>query len=264
MSGDIPIDHPRRASLLKRGILTDAASEGILADSALIAHGRGEAFDYLLGESTSPAAVRAINEAVAVMREAERCVISVNGNAVALAPQSMWKMAALLGCPIEVNIFHRTEERMRLLLEKMEREREAIFANGWENGPTEWKQLLKSVALLGGEPDALILGIEGNRAHCHSNGIHSADVVFVPLEDGDRCNALVSMGKKVVVVDLNPLSRTSQTASVTIVDELTRVGVKMVESLMGEPFSPSPGWDNMRNLKDSLSVMLDAMDLIEE
>ena len=30
------------------------------------------------------------------------------------------------------------------------------------------------------------------------------------------------MGKKVITIDLNPLSRTAQTAHITIVDELTR------------------------------------------
>ena len=50
--GDIPESHPRRESLLSRQKLVDAASKGMLAESALIAHGRGEAFDYLLGEKT--------------------------------------------------------------------------------------------------------------------------------------------------------------------------------------------------------------------
>ena len=45
--------HPRYKSLLSRHKLEIAASNGLLADSALIAHGRGEAFDYLLGEKTS-------------------------------------------------------------------------------------------------------------------------------------------------------------------------------------------------------------------
>jgi 4-phosphopantoate--beta-alanine ligase len=47
-------------------------------------------------------------------------------------------------------------------------------------------------------------------------------VVLVPLEDGDRCMALVEMGKTVIAIDLNPLSRTARTANLTIVDELTR------------------------------------------
>jgi len=45
---------------------------------------------------------------------------------------------------------------------------------------------------------------------------------LVPLEDGDRCEALVKMGKTVIAIDLNPLSRTSRNATLTIVDELTR------------------------------------------
>jgi 4-phosphopantoate--beta-alanine ligase len=50
------------------------------------------------------------------------------------------------------------------------------------------------------------------------DGIYIADVVLVPLEDGDRTEALVKMGKKVIAIDLNPLSRTSQKASITIVE----------------------------------------------
>ena len=53
-------------------------------------------------------------------------------------------------------------------------------------------------------------------------GLFAADVVLVPLEDGDRCEALVGMGKTVIAVDLNPLSRTARSATLTIVDELTR------------------------------------------
>ena len=49
-----------------------------------------------------------------------------------------------------------------------------------------------------------------------------ADVVLIPLEDGDRAEALVKAGKKVIAIDLNPVSRTSMAADVSIVDELTR------------------------------------------
>ena len=37
------------------------------------------------------------------------------------------------------------------------------------------------------------------------------------------------MGKSVIAIDLNPLSRTSRTASVTIVDNVTRAIDNMVE-----------------------------------
>jgi 4-phosphopantoate--beta-alanine ligase len=52
--------------------------------------------------------------------------------------------------------------------------------------------------------------------------MYAADVVLVPLEDGDRCEVLVGMGKKVIAIDLNPLSRTAKTATLTVVDEVTR------------------------------------------
>ena len=46
--------------------------------------------------------------------------------------------------------------------------------------------------------------------------------MLVPLEDGDRVEALQRMGKLTIAVDLNPLSRTSQKATVTIVDNVVR------------------------------------------
>ena len=54
------------------------------------------------------------------------------------------------------------------------------------------------------------------------NGIGRSDCVLVPLEDGDRCRALIQTGKKVIAVDLNPLSRTAKYAQVTIVDNIVR------------------------------------------
>jgi 4-phosphopantoate--beta-alanine ligase len=55
-----------------------------------------------------------------------------------------------------------------------------------------------------------------------ADGIHAADVVLVPLEDGDRADALAAMGKTLIVVDLNPLSRSSRAADVPIVDNVVR------------------------------------------
>ena len=117
--GEIPGSHPRRASLLARQSLVDAAAEGLLADSAMIAHGRGEAFDYLLGEVTSESAMSAIREASARLLSAERPVISVNGNTVVLAGEDLIRVAAVVGCPIEVNLYYRTPERVSGLLGRL-------------------------------------------------------------------------------------------------------------------------------------------------
>ena len=197
--------------------MTDAAAAGMLAESALIAHGRGEAFDYLLGEKTCDAAEKAIRETSARMKAAERCVISVNGNAVALAGMQLIVCAAVLNCPVEVNIYYRTPARMEALLSALEvQQKQAVQLY------PEIAERISTVPILGANPDGRIPNLEGPRANCHSNGILSADVILVPLEDGDRCEALVAMGKFVIVVDLNPLSRSAKMGSLTIVDELTR------------------------------------------
>ena len=64
--------------------------------------------------------------------------------------------------------------------------------------------------------------MNSDRRRGDPRGILIADTVFVPLEDGDRTEALRSMGKTVIAVDLNPLSRTAQLASITIVDNVVR------------------------------------------
>ena len=230
--------------------MTDAAAAGMLAESALIAHGRGEAFDYLLGEKTCDAAEKAIRETSARMKAAERCVISVNGNAVALAGMELIVCAAVLNCPVEVNIYYRTPARMEALLSALEvQKKQAVQLY------PEIADRISTVPILGANPDGRIPNLEGPRANCHSNGILSADVILVPLEDGDRCEALIAMGKTVCVIDLNPLSRTARTASVTIVDELTRCVPILLKRLMEDRESLDDHWDNEKNLQDSLEVM---------
>ena len=208
--------HPRYQSLLLRHRLEQAEKDGLLAGSAMIAHGRGEAYDYLLGERTIPSANKATIQALAALKKAQRPVISLNGNAVALAGESLLMLAERLSCPVEINIFYRTPERMAALIGRLE----AI---------KEEHQI--EVQILGAEPNARIPGLKGPRANCTKQGIIDSDVIMVPLEDGDRCEALVAMGKTVIVIDLNPLSRSAKMGSITIVDELTRVVQNMLAGI---------------------------------
>lgn len=198
----IPKSHPRYVSLVRRERLVRGWREGIVVPEGLIAQGRGEAFDYLFGEETTAPALVAEKAAAAFLLTAERPVLSVNGNVAALAPREVARLARAASARIEVNLFHRTEARVGRIVKRLR-----------TAGARE---------VLGPRPDARIPGLESKRGLCHREGIYSADVVLVPLEDGDRTEALVRMGKTVISVDLNPLSRTSQRASVPIVDELTR------------------------------------------
>ena len=213
--------HPRYKPLLLRHRLEQAAKKGMLAASALIAHGRGEAFDYLLGEVTTPSALIATQQAAARLKSAKRPILSLNGNVVALAGRELLLVADALKCPVEVNIFYRTPERMAALLNHLQ----------------DIKQKLNiDVEILGADPDAKIPGLEGPRANCTNKGIFSSDVILVPLEDGDRCEALVAMGKFVIVVDLNPLSRSARMGNLTIVDELTRFAENLFAAI-GEDYT---------------------------
>ena len=198
----IPRSHPRYRSLVTRETIVAAHRKGIVVLEGLIAHGRGEAFDYLLGEETSAPALVAERAAAAFLLTAKRPVISVNGNVAALAAKPVARLAAAIPARVEVNLFHRTEERVRRIVRLLERA-------GAED-------------VLGLRPNARIPGLSSDRARCHREGIYSSDVVVVPLEDGDRTEALARMGKAVIAIDLNPMSRTTVAATVPVVDEVTR------------------------------------------
>ena len=206
---NIPSDHPRYKSLVTRERLSESVDKGLVTQTGLISHGRGEAFDYLMGERSSAASLRAERAAAAYLLRAKNPIVCVNGNAAALDPKNLIALAKEIPAKIEVNIFHRTEKRMELLISHMEK-------NGAD-------------AVLGRRPDARIPGLSSDRALCTKEGIYDSDVILVPIEDGDRAKALADMGKTVISIDLNPLSRTSRTAAVSISDEMTRA----LENIIG-------------------------------
>jgi len=206
--------HPRYASLRVRAGLAVALREGLVVPEGLIAQGRGEAFDYLLGERTSASARRAERAAAHWLWSAEHPVISVNGNVAALAAAEIARIVR--ACPrigVEVNLFHRTPRRVRLVAR-------SLRAAGVER-------------VLGVHPTARIPGLPSDRARVDRNGIYRADVCLVPLEDGDRASALRARGQRVISIDLNPLSRTSRTADLPIVDEVRRALDHIARDLRG-------------------------------
>lgn len=200
----IPKSHPRAKSLLIREKLVLGFEQGLVAKEGLLAHGRGEAFDYLLGEKTSKAAKLAIKAAAAQILLAKLPVISINGNIAALCPKEVINLAKISGAKIEVNLFYANEKRKKNIIKILKK-----------NGANE---------ILGINPNfsTTLSGLDSARRIVDKNGIFAADVVIVPLEDGDRTMALRKAGKTVITFDLNPLSRTSQTANITIVDNVIR------------------------------------------
>ena len=250
----IPDSHPRKKSLESRQKIVEGSDRGLLADSAMIAHGRGEAFDYLLGERTTESAGAATRESAARLRAANNPVISVNGNTVLLSGKRAVRLAAALGCPIEVNLYYRTPKRMSGLLSLLDEQRVSVLG---EPGPPgfegNWVESVRDVPLLGSSPDFRIEGLEGPRSLCTEEGIGGSDTILVPLEDGDRCEALVNLGKEVIVVDLNPLSRSAKMATVTIVDEVSRAFEGILAELLANPNRVATEWDNASSLRDSLA-----------
>jgi 4-phosphopantoate---beta-alanine ligase len=196
----IPENHPRYRSLITRERLASQTKTGIVSLEGLTAHGRGEAFDYLLGEDTIPSALRAEKIAAALLLSAKHPVISVNGNTAALASREIAALQHASKARVEVNLFHRTNERV-LAISNLLKEHGVILVEG---------------------DVSRYIPLDHDRGLCHFDGMLSSDVILVPLEDGDRAEALIAMGKVVIAIDLNPLSRTSRVATLPIIDEVTR------------------------------------------
>jgi 4-phosphopantoate---beta-alanine ligase len=238
----IPSDHPRAKSLYIREMLVNGFRRGLVVPEGLIAHGRGEAYDYLIGERTTKTAQRAINAAAAMLLLSSRPVISVNGNTAALCPNTVVELAKVTGASIEVNIFYRTEERERAIRAELE-------LHG-----------AKKVLGVGSKASARIPELQSERRRVDPDGIYAADTVLVPLEDGDRTEALVKMNKTVIAIDLNPLSRTSRAANITIVDNVVRAMPALVEvarKLRGTMSLKKiiDNFDNRKHLQESLKIM---------
>ena len=229
----IPKSHPRLNSLLIREKLVNGFDNNLVAKEGLLAHGRGEAFDYLIGEKTSKSAKEAIKAAAIMLKNAENSVISVNGNFAALCPKEIVQLAKNTDSKIEVNLFYSTEKRKKAITEILK------------------KSGAKEIFGLNRKSSVKLSGIDSARRIVDKNGIFSADVVLVPLEDGDRTIALKKAKKKIITFDLNPLSRTAQTADITIVDNVTRA-MKLLVKESKKSVGVNSKYNNAKNLQISI------------
>jgi len=241
---DIPKSHPRYASLVARERVTEGVKRGFTSSQGLIAQGRGECFDYLLGERTIPSAEAATRAAAALLLLAERPALSVNGNVAALVAEEMVALAAALKIPLEVNLFHRSEERVKKIADLLR-----------EKGAKE---------VLGEHPDTSVPGLGHARALATRGGIFDADVVLIPLEDGDRCEALVAMGKKVIAIDLNPLSRTARKATVSIVDNIIRTVPNLTSQVRQLSALPRADLEKIMQKYDNEKVLREAVQEMQD
>ncbi|MGB9002757.1 MAG: phosphopantothenate/pantothenate synthetase [Nitrosotalea sp.] len=236
----IPRSHPRAASLHIRERLVCGYRDGLVVEEGLLAHGRGEMFDYLIGEKTSKTSHEAIKAAAHMLVLAKRSVISVNGNLAALCPKEIVLLAKVTGAEIEVNLFYASEKRKKKIAGVLKK-----------NGANE-------VLGLDAKFSQKIPNLDSARRVVDERGIFIADVVLVPLEDGDRTIALKKLGKKVITFDLNPMSRTAQTADITIVDNVTRGMQLLIESckkMKKSRLDKKLKFDNKKNLSQSIIII---------
>jgi 4-phosphopantoate--beta-alanine ligase len=236
----IPKTHPRAESLHIREKLVYGFRGGLVVEEGLLAHGRGEMFDYLIGERTTKTSRKAIKAAARVLLLAKSPVISVNGNFVALCAKEIVELSKIARAKIEVNLFYSSEKRKKAIAQTLKK-----------NGAKD---------ILGLNPvfAKRIPKLESARKIVDKRGIFSADVVLVPLEDGDRTMALKKFGKQVITFDLNPMSRTAQVADITIVDNVTRgmpLLVDICKKLSKKGLEVKPKFDNKKNLTKSIIII---------
>jgi 4-phosphopantoate--beta-alanine ligase len=241
---EIPKSHPRYASLVARERVAEGVKKGYTSTQGLIAQGRGECFDYLLGERTTASAAAAIRAGAALLLLAQRPAISVNGNVAALVAEEMVALARALNIPLEVNLFHRSEDRVKKIADLLR-----------EKGAED---------VLGERPDISVPGLDHARALATRGGIYDADAVLIPLEDGDRCEALLAMGKRVIAIDLNPLSRTAKKATVSIVDNILRAVPQLTEEVRQLSNKPRPDLEKILNEYDNQKTLADAVQEIRD
>jgi len=240
----VPKDHPRYQSLKYRHKIIEGMKNLIVAEAGLIAHGRGECFDYILGEQSNDIARNAMKAAVALMLISEKPVISVNGNTAVLVPEELVELSNELSAPLEINLFYRKEGRVEAITSVLKKAGAKQILGTDESKMVEIQEL------------------SSNRRIVDPEGIKIADVVFVPLEDGDRTEALKKLGRKVIAVDLNPISRTAIWADITIVDNIIRVlpeMIKIAKKLKGmnktELKKIVDEFNNQKNIKDTLDLI---------
>lgn len=251
--GKINPDHPRAESLKVREKLAEGFKKGLVVPEGLSAHGRGEAFDYILGEKTIKLAYKSIEAATATLLKVNNPVISVNGNTASLVPGKIIELARLVNAKIEVNLFHKSSERAELI-------RDHLISHG-------------ASEVLGTENEFSvdIKEIKSNRKKIDVRGMNIADVILVPLEDGDRTEGLKKIGKTVIAIDLNPMSRTAKAADITIVDNIVRALPKMIEQaekLSGKTCGCLNNiidtYDNEENLSGILNFMLKQLKMLSK
>src|SRR3989338_4088491 len=98
----IPKSHPRYTSLKIREKIVDGVKKGITSQHGLIAHGRGEAFDYIIGEKTTAKAKKAIEKSAKLLLKAKHPVISVNGNTAALVPREIVELSGASEAALQI------------------------------------------------------------------------------------------------------------------------------------------------------------------
>jgi 4-phosphopantoate--beta-alanine ligase len=143
---------------------------------------------------------------------------------------------------LEVNVFYgRTADREKMIAKHLQ----SFGAKG----------------VLGVNAKARVPHLTSARASVDKEGIAKADVVVVPLEDGDRTEALIAWGKKVIAIDLNPMSRTAKTATLNICDNVTRAlpllasAAKELKGNKKEIAKLVDGIDNARSIAEVLAFM---------
>ena len=247
----LPKSHPRYESLKYRHKIIEGMNNLVVAEAGLIAHGRGEAFDYILGEKTTISAKKAIKASVAALLIAKKPVISVNGNVAALIPEELVELSEIINVPLEINLFYHKEGRVQAIRNHLENAGDKV--------------------LYGINPKKMVelKGLESNRRKVEL--IANADTIMVPLEDGDRTEALKKLNKKVIAVDLNPLSRTSLWADITIVDNIVRTVPEMIKTAKellkvntSQLEEIVANFDNKLNIMNSLDLIIDYLENLKK
>jgi len=231
---NIPKSHPRFVSLSIREKIVRGYNDGLVAKEGLLAHGRGEAFDYLVGEKTSKTAKVAIMAAAAKLLSAQNPVISVNGNVAALCPKEVVQLAKATKAKIEVNLFYYDEVRKK----KIE------------------KSLKKAGAkqVLGTNPRSYckIGNLDSPRRIVEQDGPFAAALVPLNIHAAPRPAPLPPPGPPFLPFSLPPLSLPSPKATITLFSNFL-LSLKLLVSACKKSKPAKTNFNNRRALSSAVS-----------
>ncbi|HIH78502.1 MAG TPA: DUF137 domain-containing protein, partial [Halobacteria archaeon] len=125
----IHISYPKDTRNTREKIIY-GVKQGITSVNGLLSEGRGEIFDILMNRTLSSRSMPSIEASVAELLLSKNPVISVNGNTAVIVPRELIELSNTINAPLEVNLFYRSDERVKNVIEYLKKNGADVVLGG--------------------------------------------------------------------------------------------------------------------------------------